>query len=159
WKRRWLPCREPGASRRGPRGRQGEAERGPAYARDRGGRPAAGCPPRPSRPATRIRGNGGEASLSPGSGRARRVGCHPLVPELPPSSLTRRIRMNRPGVRVLRGPNVWAPCPMLEVVLDLNGTAADAAGVESAVRRLRAALPELGETEAGGDPALGLAWG
>jgi cyanophycin synthetase len=67
--------------------------------------------------------------------------------------------MNWPGVRVLRGPNVWAPNPMLEVELDLNGTAADAAGVESAARRLRAALPEFGETGARGDPALSLAWG
>lgn len=62
--------------------------------------------------------------------------------------------MNWPEVRVLRGPNVWAACPMLEVELDLN-TTADADRARRAVARLRAALPELDDPT--DDPPLGLA--
>src|SRR4051794_40345115 len=65
--------------------------------------------------------------------------------------------MNWRGTRVLRGANVWAPCPVLEFELDVGGPAEDAGRAERALGRLRAALPDL-ERDADGDPARGLAW-
>jgi cyanophycin synthetase len=62
--------------------------------------------------------------------------------------------MNWPEAWVLRGANVWASCPMLEVELSLNGTAV----VESAIGRLQTALPELAGRDTGDDPALKFAW-
>ena len=53
--------------------------------------------------------------------------------------------MNWPAIGVLRGPNVWARCPVLEVEVDLHGAAADASRVAAAIDRLRASLPDLAE--------------
>jgi cyanophycin synthetase len=61
-------------------------------------------------------------------------------------------RMDLPRVTVLRGANVWARCPMLEVELDAG--AADAARVGEAIARLR---PWLADLERPDDPALALA--
>ncbi len=64
--------------------------------------------------------------------------------------------MNWPEARVLRGANVWASCPILEVELELDGTA-EAGLVEGAIGRLRTALPELKGADAGDGPGLKLA--
>jgi cyanophycin synthetase len=64
--------------------------------------------------------------------------------------------MNWPEARVLRGANVWASCPMLEVELGLDGTA-EAGLVEGAIRRLRTALPELKGADSGDGLGLKLA--
>jgi cyanophycin synthetase len=65
--------------------------------------------------------------------------------------------MNWPQARVLRGANVWASCPMLEVELGLDGTAEDAGLVEGAIGRLRTALPELDGPDARDSPGVKLA--
>jgi cyanophycin synthetase len=64
--------------------------------------------------------------------------------------------MNWPEIRVLRGANVWAPCRMLEVEVDLGGAAEDAGLVERALARLRAWLPDL-EAPAPGEDAWAIA--
>jgi cyanophycin synthetase len=64
--------------------------------------------------------------------------------------------MNWPEARVLRGANVWAACPMLEIELGLEDSA-EAGRVEGAIGRLRTALPELKGADAGDGPGLKLA--
>ena len=62
--------------------------------------------------------------------------------------------MNWPRIWVLRGANVWAPSPMLEVELNLTSVAEDPEQIQAAVGRLRAWLPTLGEADSAEGSAL-----
>src|SRR5262249_58897833 len=65
--------------------------------------------------------------------------------------------MNWPAIGVLRGPDVGAACPVLEVEVDLRDVAEDGARVAAAIRRLRTWVPDLEGEDVRQDPALSLA--
>ena len=51
--------------------------------------------------------------------------------------------MNWSGIRVLRGANIWAPCPMLEVDLEVNDRVVEDEQVERVFEHLRSLLPRM----------------
>jgi cyanophycin synthetase len=76
--------------------------------------------------------------------------------ETSPVAMGTRIDMDFQRIWVLRGANIWARCPVLEVELDLAGFAAvSEERLAACTTRLRAAMPSLAQRPTGPDlPAL-----